>query len=161
MLLQVVLILNYICVLVIKTCDPSLEHMSIIEEERVAKAICSSYGLGDTASCEGARRRRKVVGVREGSCAQHVIHSNPRARCSATGFSAHFTLAGIYVLFLVFGLVVLAMLLIAYGVECASIATREGRVQPIRLRHTDEPPELSLAKDQRFYIFLSRTPRPR
>ena len=64
MLLQVALILNYICVLVLKTCDPPLEHMSIIEEERVAKAICSSYGLGDTASGEGGRRRRrrKVLG---------------------------------------------------------------------------------------------------
>ena len=63
-------------------------------------------------------------------------------------------------LFLVFGLVVLAMLLILYGIECASVAAREGRVQPIRLRHTGETPELSLAKDQRFHIFLSRTPRP-
>ena len=76
------------------------------------------------------------------------------------GFSEYFTLAGIYVLFLVVGLVVLAMLLILYGVECAFVTAREGRVQPVRLRHTGEPPELSLAKDQRFNIFISRTPPP-
>ena len=52
MVIEVTLILSYICVLLIKTCDPSLIRSSIVDDERVAEAICSAYGLGDTASGE-------------------------------------------------------------------------------------------------------------
>eukprot|EP00966_Prymnesium_polylepis_P323406 7379608-Prymnesium_polylepis.3 len=38
---------------------------------------------------------------------------------------------------------------------------QEGRVQPICLRLTGRPPELSLAERQRFHLFLSRRPQPR
>ena len=52
MMIELALILSYICVLLIKTCDPSLDRLSIVDDQRATKATCSVYGLGDTASGE-------------------------------------------------------------------------------------------------------------
>jgi hypothetical protein len=60
---QVVLILNCICVLVIKTCDPSLVRVSNVDDERDAKKVCLTYGLGDTASGEEAHLRGRWLGA--------------------------------------------------------------------------------------------------
>ena len=39
MVVEVTLILNYVCVLLIKTCDPSLVRSSTADDELVAKAM--------------------------------------------------------------------------------------------------------------------------
>ena len=54
MVIEVAMILIYICVLLIKTCDPSLVRSSMVDDARFSKAICSAYGLGDTASGKSA-----------------------------------------------------------------------------------------------------------
>ena len=45
---QVALILAYMCVLVIKSCDMSSVGTAQRASKDVAKAICSTYGLGET-----------------------------------------------------------------------------------------------------------------
>ena len=49
MMIEVALILSYICVLLIKTCDPSMDRFSMVDDQRATKATCSIYGLGGTA----------------------------------------------------------------------------------------------------------------
>ena len=44
-MIELALILSYICVLLIKTCDTSLD----LEDLRATKATCSIFGLGGTA----------------------------------------------------------------------------------------------------------------
>ena len=61
---EVTLILNYICVLLIKTCDPSLVRSVTIDDQRVAEAVCSAYGLGDTASGESDHTKTRIMGNR-------------------------------------------------------------------------------------------------
>jgi hypothetical protein len=51
MLIELALVLCYICVLLIKTCDPSLDQ-SILHDQLAERATCSVYGLGGSASGE-------------------------------------------------------------------------------------------------------------
>ena len=49
---EIALILTYVCVLLIKSCDMSSVGRLQRGAESFAKATCSTYGLGDTASGE-------------------------------------------------------------------------------------------------------------
>eukprot|EP00966_Prymnesium_polylepis_P311395 7194600-Prymnesium_polylepis.1 len=48
--MQVALIVVYTSVLIIKTCDPSLFSMPMREAGSTAKAICSTYGFGESST---------------------------------------------------------------------------------------------------------------
>ena len=49
---EIALILTYVCVLLIKSCDMSSLRRVQLDAEAFAKAACSTYGFGDTASGE-------------------------------------------------------------------------------------------------------------
>ena len=56
MLIELALVLIYVCVLVIKTCNMSMTTSSSRDADTIARALCSSYGFGETSSGEQARR---------------------------------------------------------------------------------------------------------
>ena len=49
-MIELALVLIYVCVLLIKSCDMSSVRTTGPEVDRLAKAMCSSYGFGDTAT---------------------------------------------------------------------------------------------------------------
>jgi hypothetical protein len=63
--------------------------------------------------------------------------------------------AGIYLFFIFLGLVMLLLHLIIDSALIAHIIAQDRRVQAIRLKSNDLPPELTLDKDNRFHLFLS------
>jgi hypothetical protein len=55
MTIELALILVYTCALLIKTCDLSSIRSTHRDADSIARAMCASYGLGDTASGEALR----------------------------------------------------------------------------------------------------------
>jgi hypothetical protein len=80
------------------------------------------------------------------------------AACRPYGFGDN--PEGVFLFFLFFGL---SILLLQFVFEVAYLVLtfrREMRVRAIRVVGTGRRPEMSLADDQKYHLFLSRAPRP-
>eukprot|EP00966_Prymnesium_polylepis_P282440 6526232-Prymnesium_polylepis.1 len=79
MMIELALILVYTCTLLIKTCDLSSIRSTHSDADNIARALCASYGLGDTASGETLRSADLDTGFHR-SCDDVVIPALARRR---------------------------------------------------------------------------------
>ena len=147
---DVALIVIYMCVLVIKTCDASSLKKASPE---IREALCSSYGVGSNANGE-IRSQHPMTNIDADS---HHLH-----RTCPVDLFLFFIILGIALVFL--GLVVQ----VATAIYCMS---QNKKLRRLRYRRGDEFVELALLSDKDFahlpglepsacfHLFLSRTPR--
>ena len=99
--IQLSLVVAYLCVLLIKSCDFSSVRAAQQLDASVAKAVCTTFGFGDTATGEIAHDYTKRPSLTRAHRAQEVV------RLHVTDL--FFMSPGVYLFFVFFGLTMLLL----------------------------------------------------